>query len=98
MLLAGVPLRPALLSQLAALLDEGEPVRRKLEYEIRRKGSIVTLTIQERVTLLGALGHDPPHELRPLRDTLLSEFRQRETHARRGYTGDEPNAAEIHDA
>ena len=86
MLLAGVPVSPALVRQLAALLDDEEPLRRKLQLEISGKGSIVTLTVQDRVALLGALGESPPSGLRALRDTLLNELKRGETQARRSNT------------
>ena len=98
MLLAGVPVHPSLLGRVAALLDDGEPLRQKLEYEIARRGSIVTLTVQERMALLGALGDDPPRELWSLRDTLLNEFKQRETQARHGNGRQPAGAREIQDA
>lgn len=98
MILAGVPVRAGLVGEVAALLAEGHPLRGKLLYELERRSPIVDLTVQERVTLVGVLGDDPPSGLRSLRDTLLSTFRQAETRGRRGYASDEPDAAEIHDA
>lgn len=86
-ILAGVPVRDELVNELVGLLDDDEPLQRKLRGGVERATPIVPLTVQERVALIGVLGEHPSSGLRPLRDALLSEFKRGEAQRRANGAG-----------
>ena len=71
-----VDLRADLVAQLAALLDSADPLRIKLEREVEHERSIVALSTEERIAIVGLLTSNPPEGLLPLRTELAKQLKQ----------------------
>jgi len=87
MYLAGIPVRPELILELARLVDDAE-LADKFESAYGREVKVLGLDIPERETIIRAL-EDPPPGLEELRGVLLREheWRQREGAAKAARDG-----------
>lgn len=76
MFLAGIPIRDEFVLEVAKLVSDQE-LAAKLERAVDRDVSVLALTLEERMTILAALGEHPRPGLGDLRGTLHQQLEWR---------------------